>query len=307
MSFLREDFMKKKKIGYIFIAPYFLVFTIFGLYPILLSLYLSFTNFKGVGSPYDATFVGLSQYKRLFTDTYFFDAFMNTWKIWGMNIIVQLVLAMILAVIFSDIRMKMKGVSLFRAIFYLPNLITISSVALLYLFLLDWQHGPVNMMLLKFNIINEPIYWFGRPLTAQISVAMIQTWMWFGHTFIIMLAGMQGISKEYYEAAMVDGASRLHMFKDITIPLLKPVLVYIAITSLIGGLQLFELPFLVSDNGLGGPDGSLVTMVLYLYNQAFKYHNVGYAAAVAYGLFAIILAFSLIVYRTMFKEAREDR
>lgn len=297
---------KKNKFGYLFIAPYFTVFLIFGLYPIILSLYLSFTNFKGIGSPYDATFVGLSQYARLIKDTYFLDAFINTWQIWGMNIVVQLALALILSVVFSDIRLKMRGTSIFRAIFYLPNLITISSVALLFFFVLDWQNGPLNMMLLNMGIIDEPIYWLGNPFTAQASVAMIQTWMWFGHTFIVMLAGMQGISSDYYEAAMVDGATRLEMFRHITLPLLKPVMIYIAITSLIGGLQLFELPFLISQNGLGGPDGSLVTMVLYLYNQAFKYNNVGYAAAVAYGLFAIILVFSVIVYKTIFSEAKED-
>lgn len=297
---------KKNKLGYLFVAPYFVVFSIFGLYPILLSLYLSFTNFKGFGSPYDATFVGFEQYARLLQDGFFLEAFLNTWKIWGMNIIIQLSLAMVLAVIFSDIRLKMKGTSFFRALFYLPNLITISSVALLFLFILDWQHGSMNAMLVKLGIIDAPVYWLGKPATAQVSVALIQTWLWFGHTFIMMLAGMQGISKDYYEAAMVDGATRWQTFWGVTIPLLKPILVYIVITSLIGGLQLFELPFLISQNGLGGPDGSLVTMVLYLYNQAFKYHNVGYAAAVAYGLFAIILVFSIIVYRAMFKEAKED-
>lgn len=297
---------KKNKLGYLFIAPYFGVFLVFGLYPILLSLYLSFTNFKGIGSPYKATFVGFDQYLRLFQDTYFLEAFMNTWKIWGMNIVVQILLALILAVIFSDIRLNMKGTSLFRALFYLPNLITISSVALLFLYVLDWQHGSLNMMLLEAGIIKEPVYWLGQPTTAQASVALIQTWMWFGHTFIMMLAGMQGISRDYYEAAMVDGATRVQMFWHITIPLLKPVLIYICITSLIGGLQLFELPFLMSENGLGGPDGSLVTMVLYLYNQAFKYNNVGYAAAVAYGLFAIILVFSIIVYKTIFREAKGE-
>lgn len=296
---------KKNKLGYLFIAPYFIVFSIFGLYPILLSLFLSFTNFKGVGSPYDAAFVGLDQYARLLQDGFFVEAFLNTWKIWGMNIILQLSLAMILAVIFSDIRLKMKGTSFFRALFYLPNLITISSVALLFLFILDWQHGSMNAMLIKLGIIDAPVYWLGKPATAQASVALIQTWLWFGHTFIMMLAGMQGISKDYYEAAMVDGATRWQTFWGVTIPLLKPILIYIVITSLIGGLQLFELPFLISQNGLGGPDGSLVTMVLYLYNQAFKYHNVGYAAAVAYGLFAIILVFSIIVYKAMFKEAKE--
>ncbi len=108
---------KENKLGYLFIAPYFTVFLIFGLYPIILSLYLSFTSFKGIGSPYDATFVGLSQYARLFKDTYFLDAFINTWQIWGMNIVIQLALALVLSVIFSDIRLKMRGTSIFRAIF----------------------------------------------------------------------------------------------------------------------------------------------------------------------------------------------
>ncbi len=298
--------MKNKNIfGYLFITPYFLVFLIFGLYPIILSLILSFTGYKGYGSPYDAPFLGFAHYARLLQDKYFLQAFINTWKIWGMNIVAQITLAMVLAVIFSDMRMKLKGVSLFRSLFYLPNLITISSVALLYLGILDWQYGSLNMILLKLGIISTPIYWLGQPGTAQLSVAMIQTWMWFGHTFIILLAGMQGISKEYYEAAMVDGATRKDIFFHITIPLLKPILIYLAITSLIGGLQLFDLPFLLSTNGLGGPDGSLVTMVLYLYNQAFKYNNVGYAAAVAYGLFFIIMAFSYLVFKTIFREAKE--
>lgn len=298
--------MKKKgKIGYFFVAPFFIVYAIFGLYPIILSLYMSFTDFKGYGSPYDANWVGLAQYARLIKDEYFLEAFLNTWKIWGVNIVLQLSLALILALIFSDIRLKVKGIGLFRALFYLPNLITLSSVALLFLYILDWQFGSLNMLLLKLGIISEPIYWLGQPLKAQLSVSLIQTWLWFGHTFIVLFAGIQGISKDYYEAAMIDGANRWQIFKGITIPLLKPIMLYIAITSLIGGLQLFELPQLISKNGLGEPNGALVTMVLYLYNQAFRFHNVGYAAAVAYGLFIIILIFSVIVYRGMFREEKE--
>lgn len=299
--------MKKyDRIGYLFIAPFFIVFSIFGLYPILLTFFMSFTNYKGIGSVYNADFVGLSQYIRLVQDDYFLQAFLNTWKIWGVNIIAQLTIAFILAVIFSDIRLKMKGTNFFRAVFYLPNLITLSSVALLFLFILDWQHGSLNMFLLRTGIIDQPVNWLGQPLTAQLTVSFIQTWMWFGHTFIILFAGMQGISLEYYEAAMVDGANRRQLFFNITIPLLKPILLYVAITSLIGGLQLFEIPFLLSPNGLGAPEGSLVTMVLYLFNQAFKYKNVGYASAVAYGLFFIILIFSAVVYKSMFKEEQED-
>ncbi|CDF59172.1 carbohydrate ABC transporter permease [Thermobrachium celere] len=292
----------KNKYGYLFISPFFIVFSIFGVYPILLSLYMSFTDYKGIGSPYSANWVGLQQYARLIKDAYFLQAFINTWKIWGVNIILQLALALILAVIFSDMRLKLKGVSLFRAIFYLPNLMTVSSVALLFLYILDWHHGALNGLLLRAGLISKPVNWLGQPHTAQLAVSLIQTWLWFGHTFIIIFAGIEGISKDYFEAAMIDGANRVQTFFKVTLPLLKPIMIYVVITSLIGGLQLFEIPFLISQNGLGGPEGSLVTMVLYLFNQAFKYRNFGYAAAVAYGLFLIILVFSVIVFKGMFKE-----
>jgi multiple sugar transport system permease protein len=284
--------------GYLFIAPFWLIFLTFSIYPVLLTFYYSFTDFTGSGTP---NTVGLENYKRLIGDTYFVEAFFNTWKIWGVNFVLQIALALLLAVLFSDLRMKIKGMNFFRAIFYLPNLITISSVALLFGILLDWQHGSLNMVLMSLGFISEPIEWLNKPITAQLSVSIILTWMWYGHTFIVIMAGITGISKDYYEAALIDGANRWQTFISITLPLLKPILLYIMITSLIGGLQLFDLPMLITD-GLGSPEGALNTMVLYLYNQAFKYNNYGYAAAVAYGLFVITLIFSAIVFRSMYRK-----
>ncbi len=290
--------------GYFFIAPFWLVFLVFSIYPVALTFYYSFTNYTGSG---EAQLVGLANYKRLLTDTYFVEAFFNTWKIWGVNFALQMGLALILAMIFSDMRVKLKGIAFFRAIFYLPNLITISSVALLFGILLDWQHGSLNMMLMKVGIISDPINWLNEPTSAQLSISLILTWMWFGHSFIVVMAGVSGISKDYYEAALIDGANRWQTFSKITIPLLKPILLYIMITSLIGGLQLFDLPMLLTD-GIGSPDGSLNTMVLYLYNQAFKYNNYGYAAAVAYGLFVITLIFSAFIFKGMYgKERKQPR
>ncbi|ANC75630.1 sugar ABC transporter permease [Fictibacillus nanhaiensis] len=290
--------------GYFFIAPFWLVFLVFSIYPVALTFYYSFTNYTGSG---EAQLVGLANYKRLLTDTYFVEAFFNTWKIWGVNFALQMGLALILAMIFSDMRVKLKGIAFFRAIFYLPNLITISSVALLFGILLDWQHGSLNMMLMKLGIISDPINWLNEPTSAQLSISLILTWMWFGHSFIVVMAGVSGISKDYYEAALIDGANRWQTFSKITIPLLKPILLYIMITSLIGGLQLFDLPMLLTD-GIGSPDGSLNTMVLYLYNQAFKYNNYGYAAAVAYGLFVITLIFSAFIFKGMYgKERKQPR
>ncbi|WP_214784899.1 sugar ABC transporter permease [Exiguobacterium sp. S3] len=293
--------MKKlDRYGYLFIAPFWVVFLTFSIYPVLLTLYYSFTNYTG--SPGEEV-VGFANYTRLLTDTYFIEAFFNTIKIWGINFVLQIGLALLLALIFSDLRLKLKGLSFFRSFFYLPNLITISSVALLFGILLDWQHGSLNMVLMKIGLISDPINWLVEPVTAQLSVSLILTWMWFGHSFIIVMAGVSGISTDYFEAAHIDGANRWQMFTKVTLPLLKPILLYIMITSLIGGLQLFDLPMLITD-GIGSPDGSLNTMVLYLYNQAFKYNNYGYASAVAYGLFLITLIFSAVVFKGMFRKER---
>nr|WP_249292614.1 sugar ABC transporter permease [Metabacillus flavus] len=279
-----------------------MVFLVFSIYPVALTFYYSFTNYTGSGT---AEVVGLANYTRLLTDSFFVQAFVNTLKIWGINFALQMGLALILAAIFSDMRLKMKGQSFFRAIFYLPNLITVSSVALLFGILLDWQHGSLNVVLMNLGLISDPINWLNEPATAQISVSLILTWMWFGHSFIVIMAGISGISTDYFEAALIDGANRWQTLVSITLPLLKPILLYIMITSLIGGLQLFDLPMLITD-GIGSPDGSLNTMVLYLYNQAFKYNNYGYASAVAYGLFIITVIFSAIVFRSMYSSERKQ-
>nr|WP_155112701.1 sugar ABC transporter permease [Metabacillus mangrovi] len=276
---------------------------VFSIYPVALTFYYSFTNYTGSGT---AEVVGLTNYTRLLTDSFFLQAFVNTLKIWGINFALQMGLALILAAVFSDMRMKLKGQSFFRAIFYLPNLITVSSVALLFGILLDWQHGSLNIVLMNLGLIAEPINWLNEPAAAQISVSLILTWMWFGHSFIIIImAGISGISKDYFEAALIDGANRWQTLTSITLPLLKPILLYIMITSLIGGLQLFDLPMLLTD-GIGSPDGSLNTMVLYLYNQAFKYNNYGYASAVAYGLFLITVLFSAVVFKSMYSNGKKQ-
>lgn len=292
--------MKNKNyFGYLFILPFFIVFIIFNIYPILLTFYYSFTNYSGMGSP---DFIGLANYKRLITDSYFLQAFINTWYIWGINFFFQIGIALLLAVLFSDIRFKMKGLGFFRAMFYLPNLITLASVGLLFGILLGWHHGTINHLLLDLGIISQPINWLNSPTTARWSVALIGAWMWFGHTFLILMAGISGISKDYYESALIDGANRLQTFTNITIPLLKPIMLYVLITSLIGGLQIFDLPMLIT-NGLGAPQGSLNTMVLYLYNQAFRFNNYGYAAAIAYGLFMITVIFSFITFKAMYRKS----
>lgn len=287
--------------GYLFILPFVVVFLTFNIYPVLRTLYLSFTQYKGFGEP---IFTGIDNYTRVFKDTIFWKAFGNTLKIWGVNIVLQLGLAFLLTIIFSDMKYRIKGLGIFRALFYLPNLIAATSVAFLFKTLLDWQYGSLNQILVNTGIIKAGINWLGEPVTAQITVGVIGAWMWFGNSFIMLMAGVQGISTDYFEAAAIDGAGRWKTFGTITLPLLKPILLYVAITSLIGGLQIFDLPFLITD-GIGKPGGSLNTAVMYLYNTAFRYGNVGYASAIAYVLFVIIVVAAGLQYKLFFSK-KED-
>ena len=286
--------------AYFFIAPFVIVFLSFNIYPILLTFYYSVTNYTGMGGIENADFIGLDNYRRLITDDFFFQAFFNTIRMWGLNFAVQIAIAMGLALLFSDLRLKLKGLNTFRALFFLPNIITIASVALLFSILLDWNYGSLNQMLLSLNIINRPINWLNSPTYAQGAVALIGAWMWFGNTFIILMAGISGIPRDFYEAAYIDGANWWDSFTQITLPQLKPILLYVFITSIIGGLQIFDLPLLLTD-GRGAPRGSLNTMVIYLYNQGFSYANFGYSATIAYGLFLITIVFSAITFRTMYR------
>lgn len=288
--------------AYWFVLPFVIVFAIFSIYPVVRTFYLSFMDYKGYGEP---TFNGLANYARVIHDKFFWRALKNTFKIWGVNIVLQLGIAFLLTVIFSDIKYKMAGLPIFRAVYYLPNLISTVSVAFLFKTLLDWQHGSFNQMLMAMGLMKTPVNWMGTVGTAPYVVSVLGAWMWFGNSFIVLMAGVQGIPREYFEAAAIDGSGRWNTFFRITIPLLRPIMLYVFVTSLIGGLQLFDLPFMMqgaAPGTMGEPSGSLQTAVMYLYKFGFETHQVGYASAIAYVLFAIILVFSLIQFHFLGKE-----
>lgn len=290
------------RMAYLFVLPFVIVFLTFSVYPVFRTLYLSFTNYKGFGDP---AWTGLNNYIRVLKDKFFWKALGNTIKIWGVNIILQLGLAFLLTVVFSDIKYKMRGLSVFRAIYYLPNLIAATSVAFLFKTLLDWKYGSFNQLLLTLGVTKEQINWLGSTGTAPYVISVIGAWMWFGNSFIMLMAGVQGIPTDYFEAAAIDGAGRWKVFAKITIPLLRPIMLYVFVTSLIGGLQLFDLPFLmngVAPNTAGEPSGCLQTVVMYLYKFGFETHQVGYASAIAYTLFFIILIVSIIQFKTLGRE-----
>lgn len=297
---------KKNKLGrynnwaYLFVAPFVIVFLIFSVYPVFRTLYLSFMNYKGFG---DTDFVGLKNYARVLTDKFFWTSLWNTIRIWSVNIVLQLGLAFLLTIIFSDIKYKIKGLSVFRAIYYLPGIIAATSIAYLFGTLLDWRFGTVNQILAKVGV-NPPINWMGDPKTAGLVISLIQTWIWFGNSFIMLMAGVQGINSDYFEAAAIDGATRWQRFFKITLPLLRPIMLYVTITSLIGGIQMFDLPFLMCGGVAGNPYGTTQTAIMYLYKFGFatRPKQVGYASAVAYVLFAIILIVSLVQFKVMNKK-----
>lgn len=281
---------KRARYGYLFVAPYLIVFLLFQLYPILYTFGLSLTT------DYDKSFAGLANYEHLLKDKVFWKSVINTWKIWLGCIVPQMISALILSVLLCQYRLK--GQNVFRALFYLPNLVTAASIGILFGVLLDWQTGTVNKILLQLNLIEEPVNWMGSPSFAQGITSAIQWWMWFGHSTILLTAGIKAIPNEVIESAVVDGAGSVQRFFRITLPMIRPTLLYVVITSLIGGMQIFDIPMALT-GGDGEPQKSLMTMVLYLYNSAFKNKNYAYGATVSYGLFAIILIFSVLFFRVL--------
>ncbi len=299
--------------AYAFIAPFVIVFLIFSVYPVLRTLQISFTNYKGFG---EMDFAGLKNYARVLQDKFFWTSLKNTLVIWIPNIILQLGLAFLLTIIFSDMKYRIKGLAVFRAVYYLPNIIAATSIAYLFQTLLDWRYGSINIGLRAIGLVpGKPIDWLGtetywswpwsdqRNYLAPLVLAVISAWQWFGNSFIMLMAGVQGINKDYFEAAAIDGAGRWKRFTKITLPLLKPIMLYVSITSFIGGLQMFDLPFLMGTVN-GNPQGQTQTMIMYLYKFGFatRPKQVGYASAIAYVIFLLILIVSIIQFKTMGKE-----
>ncbi len=289
--------VEKNYYGYLFIAPFVIVFLLFSFYPIVNTFYLSFTNTQ-LMTGFDGEFTGLLNYKRLFETPLFMQSVKNTWIIWILNFIPQMVFALLLAVLFNNQRLKLRGVGGFKAIYFLPNLLMPAAVASLFYSFLS-LYGPVNQFLLSTGITTEAIDFLKSPFYAVSTVAFIQWWMWFGQTTIVVFAGMTSISPTYYEAAMVDGATQFQMFKAITLPLLKPILVYTLVTSVVGGLQMFDIPYLLT-NGTGAPQGSIMTMnVLMNMKRTSAAGDIGAAAAVSVMIFIMSSIISVIIMKLL--------
>jgi len=291
--------------GYFFVFPFVLVYVLFSLYPTLYTFMIAFTDLKGLKQTYN--FVGWANFIRLVQDQYFWGAVFNTFIMWGWNFVPQLGVALILAIWLSDIRLRLKGKGIFRAIIYMPNLLTAASVAMLFRSLFAYPIGPVNQFLQNYlgmydvvvrdgATINEAFQFFRDVTMSRGIVAFIQWWMWYGQTVILLMAGITSISNSLYESAVVDGANSWQTTWYITLPMLRPMMLFILVTSMIGGMQMLEIPFLLTDMR-GGPDFKIRTTSVYLYNMAFQgVNDYAYAAAISIGMFLITIVFALIIY-----------
>ncbi len=292
----RNSSINKNSSGYFFVLPFIIIFLIFGFWPLVNTFRLSFTDTILMSRKFK--YVGLDNFVHIFKDPSFIKAFKNTAYIWILNFIPQIGLAMLFSVWFTSKKLKLKGVGLFRTLFYLPNVLMPAAIAALFASLFDF-YGPANQLLVRLGIFSEGMMFFRNPSFSQALVIYIQWFMWFGQTIIILMAGMTSISGDFYESAMIDGANSGQMFRKITLPMLRPVMVYTLVTSLVGGMQMFDIPFMLTD-GRGAPNGSIMTANVFMYlKYSSNKGHIGLASTVGVTIFIITSIVALAIFKIL--------
>ncbi len=297
------DILQRKAAPYVFISPFYILFAIFGLFPILFSLYLSFHGWDGIGP---MQWRGLDQYRFLLTDEWFWQSLYNTVGIGLMTGIPQHILGLVLAFMINSKLVRFSKV--FRNSYFLPYITSTVALSLIFGIILGTRYGALNYALqalatvppigglLNALNIELPIHWLSHREFIWPSIAMVMTWRWFGWNIVLYLAGLQAIPNELYESAKVDGASNKQIFWKITIPLLRPMMLFAVTMTIIGQMQAFDEPFILLGTG-GGPGQAGLTSVLYLYRTGFEWMQLGRGAAMSYLLFVIIIIGSLINFK----------
>ena len=293
--------MKKKqksisyaKWGYIFILPFFLCYFIFSLIPLADTIRYSFFEYYRSGiKEIGPNFVGMENYASLIkSDMLKYAA--NTLILWIIGFIPQIIIALMLAEWFVDARLKIHGTQFFKVVIYLPNLIMASAFAMLF-FTMFSTNGPVNSILISLGMIKQPIDFLGSVTGTRSLVGLMNFLMWFGNTTIMLMAAIMGISPDIFEASELDGCNSIQRFFSITLPLIRPILAYTLITSIIGGLQMFDVPQILT-NGQGTPDRTSMTLIMFL-NSHLKSKNYGMAGALSVYLFIVSGILCFFVYR----------
>lgn len=282
----RMDILSRSKtFPYVFILPSVLLFVVFILYPIISSFVLSFQTSNGG----ETSFAGLANYERLLHDEIFWKALKNTFIIFIFQVPIMLFLGLVLATVLNNKLLKWKG--FFRVGFYLPAVTSLVAYSLLFSIMLQ-DSGLINNLLSYIGI--GPIPWLSSASWSKVSIILAMIWRWTGYNMVIYLAALQNIPEDTYEAADMDGAGKIRQFFSITIPQLKPVILFTAILSTIGTLQLFDEPFNLTK---GGPADSTMTLGLYIYQNGFKYFDFSYASAVAYVVVIIVAVLSFLQFK----------
>ena len=277
---------------YLYVAPFFLIFAAFGLFPLLYTAYVSLTD-RNLLDPV-TEFIGLQNYADLLHDSYFWNAVWNTLAIWVISTVPQLLLALGLAHLLNT---KLRARTLFRMSVLLPQVTSLVAVALIFTQLFSRDNGLINWVLGQFGI--HHVYWEAGRVSSWLALSVMVMWRWTGYNALIYLAAMQAIPGELYEAAAIDGARPFRQFLHVTIPMLRPTIIFTVVVSTIGGLQLFTEPYLFEPlhyGATGGSDRQYQTVAMYLYEKAFagSQFKFGYASAVAWCLFLLIAVVSAI-------------
>lgn len=274
----------RTRVAYFFLAPFILIFVLFWIWPIGYSAYLSLLNTRGAVYSFNPEM----NWGRLLLDPAFSNALKNTLIFMVIQVPIMMVLATLLAVALNSSLLKARG--LVRFAFFAPVVVSEVAYAAIFRLMFNADLGIVNTTLASLGL--PEVAWLSNPASAMAVIIMAVTWRWVGYNTIIIMSGLQSIPQDIYEAAEIDGVSRIKQFLRITVPLLKPVLIFASVLSIIGSLQLFTEPFLITDRG--GPGGATETLGLFVYRQGFNQFNFGYASAAAYALAALAVTFSAI-------------
>ena len=289
------------KWGYIFLIPFFVTYAIFSLYPLLSTFYYSLFDYyydsASFGTVIGPNFIGLENFKELFKEGFKSEIvkyFGNTVILWIIGFIPQIVISLLLAKWFTDLRLNLKASGFFKVVIYLPNIIMAASMAMIFFLLFD-NDGVINMVLVNW-FDHGKIRFFSNAWATRGIIAFINFLMWYGNTTILLMAAIMGVDMSLYESAQIDGANSSTIFFKITLPLIKPIMAFVLITSLIGGIQMFDIPNTMSF-GAGTPNNTTMTVVMYMNRLLGTSKNYGMAGAVSVILFVVAAILSYIVFR----------
>jgi cellobiose transport system permease protein len=283
--------LRERIAPYAYIAPFFLLFGVFGLLPFLFTFYIALFDWNPIG---DQTFIGVDNFARMLADPRFWNATGNTISIWLLSTVPQLLIALVLAHVLNHARLRFA--LFFRMSILVPYITSVAATAIVFAQMFDRDYGLLNWLLGLVGI--GSIDFIQSVWGSHVMIAVMVAWRWFGYTALLYLASLQAVPRDIYEAASIDGAGGWAQFRHITIPSLRPVIIFTVVTSTIGGLQIFTEPLLVNrtTNSTCGPVRQCQTLTLFLYEQGFGQYQFGYGAAIGVALFVMIILVAAVNY-----------